>query len=189
MEYNKKVGAGRKFVEGIALSFEIMVLFVMLQVILTVAVMLALISAYVVNEGGEYDYYGAMLFVSGVLSKDNFMVMLTVLTTAVSAAFSVSIYWAVWGRKKSWQDKQYLKEKVLRAKPVAMICIASVGLYYLAILIAAVIAVVSPDTMEEYNEMMESALGGNQVLAMLAAVLLAPVNEECIMRGDRKSVV
>ncbi|MCI9385988.1 MAG: CPBP family intramembrane metalloprotease [Lachnospiraceae bacterium] len=183
MEYNKKVGTGRKFVEGIALSFEIMVLFVMLQVILTVAVMLALISAYVVNEGGEYDYYGAMLFVSGVLSKDNFMVMLTVVTTAVSAAFSVSIYWAVWGRKKSWQDKQYLKEKVLRAKPVAMICIASVGLYYLAILIAAVIAVVSPDTMEEYNEMMESALGGNQVLAMLAAVLLAPVNEECIMRG------
>lgn len=46
MEYNKKVGTGRKFVEGIALSFEIMVLFVMLQVILTVAVMLALISAY-----------------------------------------------------------------------------------------------------------------------------------------------
>ncbi len=53
MEYNKKVGAGRKFVEGIALSFEIMVLFVMLQVILTVAVMLALISAYVVMRAGS----------------------------------------------------------------------------------------------------------------------------------------
>lgn len=183
MEYNKNVGTGRKFVEGIALSFEIMALFVMLQVFITVAAMAGAQTAYAVNAGEDYSYYGAVHFMTDTLSEGNFMVMLTVVATAVSAAFSVSIYWAVWGRKKSWQDKQYLKEKVLRAKPVAMICIASVGLYYLAILIAAVIAVVSPDTMEEYNEMMESALGGNQALAMLAAVILAPVNEECIMRG------
>ena len=37
--------------------------------------------------------------------------------------------------------------------------------------------------METYNDMMDTALGGSQLLAMLAAVILAPVNEECIMRG------
>lgn len=183
MEYNKNAGAGKKFLEGIVLSFEIMGMFVMLQVMVMVAVMMAAGTAYAIKAGEDYSYDGAMLFMSKVMSQGDFMVTLTVVATLISAAFSVCIYWAVWGRKKSGADKQYLKEKVFRAKPIAMICIAAVGLYYMAILIAAVIAVISPGTMEEYNEMMESALGGNQILAMLAAVLLAPVNEECIMRG------
>lgn len=183
MGNNKNMGAGRKFVEGIALSFEIMGLFLALQVVVTMAAMLAIVSAYAVNAGEGYNYNDAMLFTSNVMEQGNFMVMLTVAATAVSALFSVSFYWAIWGRRKPEQDKRYLREKVLRAKPVVMICIASFGLYYLAILIAAVIAAVSPDTMEEYNELMESALGGSQVLALLAAVILAPINEECIMRG------
>lgn len=183
MGNNKNVEAGRKFVEGIALSFEIMGQFLALQVVVTMAAMLAIVSAYAVNAGEGYNYNDAMLFTSNVMEQGNFMVMLTVAATAVSALFSVSFYWAIWGRRKTEQDKRYLREKVLRAKPVVMICIASFGLYYLAILIAAVIAAVSPDTMEEYNELMESALGGSQVLALLAAVILAPINEECIMRG------
>lgn len=183
MEYDKSAGAGRKFVEGIALSFEIMALSVMLQIFIMIAVMAAAGTVYAANAAGGYDAYGAMIFMNDTLSEGDFMVMLTVVATAVSAGFSVSIYWIVWGRKKTETDRRYLKETVLRAKPVAMVCIACVGLYYLAILISAAVAVLSPDTLEEYNEMMESALGGNQMLAMLAAVILAPVNEECIMRG------
>ena len=72
---------------------------------------------------------------------------------------------------------------MLRVRTFSMIVIGCVGLYYLALLIAAAIAVASPETMETYNDMMDTALGGSQLLAMLAAVILAPVNEECIMRG------
>ena len=118
-----------------------------------------------------------------ILSEPGYLTTLTVVATLVSTVFSVPAYWIIWGRKKTAQDKQYFREKVLRLKPFAMIIIASCGLYYLAILIAAVIAVVSPETMNDYNEMMDTALGGSQMLAMLAAVILAPVNEECIMRG------
>ena len=167
MEYDKSAGAGRKFVEGIALSFEIMALSVMLQIFIMIAVMAAAGTVYAANAAGGYDAYGAMIFMNDTLSEGDFMVMLTVVATAVSAGFSVSIYWIVWGRKKTETDRRYLKETVLRAKPVAMVCIACVGLYYLAILISAAVAVLSPDTLEEYNEMMESALGGNQMLAML----------------------
>lgn len=183
MEYNKNQTAGRKFVEGIALSFEIMGMFVMLQVMVSIAVMMAVLSVYAIDAGEGYNYLDAMSYMSEVTEEGNFMITLTVAATAISAVFSAGFYWAVWGRRKPERDKQFLKEKVLRAKPVAMMGIACFGLYYLAILIASVIAVVSPDTMKEYNELMESTLGGSQILALLAAVLLAPVNEECIMRG------
>ena len=41
----------------------------------------------------------------------------------------------------------------------------------MAILIAELINVISPATMESYNELMEMSLGGSEILALLAAVI------------------
>ncbi|MDE6219300.1 MAG: CPBP family intramembrane metalloprotease [Lachnospiraceae bacterium] len=181
MEYNKNAGAGKKFLEGILVSFEIMVLFMVLQILVSFTGTVAAMSAYMIQTGN--DVQDAQYALWDIMTDSTYMTTLTVVATFVSAIFSVPAYWIIWGRKRTEQDRQYFREKVLKLKPFAMIVIASCGLYYLAILISAVIAVVSPETMESYNEMMDMALGGSQMLAMLAAVILAPVNEECIMRG------
>lgn len=181
MEYNKNAGAGRKFVEGILVSFEVMVLFMVLQVMVSLAGTAAAMAAYMVRTGKAIE--DAQYALWDIMTDSSYMTTLTVVATLVSAIFSVSAYWLIWGRNKTAQDKQYFREKVLKVRSFAMIVTASFGLYYLAILISAVIAVASPGTMEDYNEMMDMALGGSQMLAMLAAVILAPVNEECIMRG------
>lgn len=181
MGNDRNAGAGRKFLEGILVSFEIMALFMILQVLVSVVGVEAAMLAYMLQTGSDIQY--AQRALMDIITEPGYMTTLTVTATLVSTVFSVPAYWIIWGRKKTAQDKQFFREKVLRLKPFAMIVIASCGLYYLAILISAVIAVVSPETMNDYNEMMDTALGGSQALAMLAAVLLAPVNEECIMRG------
>lgn len=181
MGNNRDAGAGRKFLEGILVSFEIMALFMVLQVLVSVVGVEAAMLAYMLQTGNDIQY--AQRAVMDIITEPGYMTTLTVTATLVSTVFSVPAYWIIWGRKKTAQDRQFFREKVLKLKPFAMIVIASCGLYYLAILISAVIAVVSPETMNEYNEMMDTALGGSQALAMLAAVILAPVNEECIMRG------
>ncbi len=181
MENNRDAGPGRKFLEGIIVSAAIMVMFMLLQIMVSIVGIEAAMLAYMTRGGNNIQYVESALM--DILSEPGYLTTLTVVATLVSTVFSVPAYWIIWGRKKTAQDKQYFREKVLRLKPFAMIIIASCGLYYLAILIAAVIAVVSPETMNDYNEMMDTALGGSQMLAMLAAVILAPVNEECIMRG------
>ncbi len=181
MENNKNAGAGRKFLEGIMLSAEIMALFMLLQILVSFVGAAAAMTAYMLNTGSDAVY--AQYALIDIMTDSSYMTMLTVVATLVSALFSVPAYWLIWGRKKTEEDKRYFREKVLRLRPFAMIVIASCGLYYLAILIAAMIAIISPATMENYNEMMETALGGSQMLALVAAVILAPVNEECIMRG------
>ncbi|MDE5697263.1 MAG: CPBP family intramembrane metalloprotease [Lachnospiraceae bacterium] len=181
MEYNKNAGAGRKFLEGILVSFEIMVLFMVLQVLVSFVGAAAAMTSYMVQTGRSA--IAAQYALLDTMTDSGYMTTLMVVATLVSVLFSVSSYWLIWGRKKTAEDRQYFKEKVLKLKPFAMIVIASCGLYYLSLLIAAVIAVVSPATMEAYSEMMETALGGSQMLAMVAAVILGPVNEECIMRG------
>lgn len=181
MEYNKNAGAGKKFLEGILVSFEIMVLFMVLQVLVSFVGAAAAMTSYMVQTGRSA--MAAQYALLDTMTDSGYMTTLMVVATLVSVLFSVPSYWLIWGRKKTAEDKRYFKEKVLKLKPFAMIVIASCGLYYLSLLIAAVIAVVSPATMEAYSEMMETALGGSQMLAMVAAVILGPVNEECIMRG------
>ncbi|MDE6916401.1 MAG: CPBP family intramembrane metalloprotease [Lachnospiraceae bacterium] len=181
MEYNRNEGAGKKIVEGILASCAIMLLFMMLQVFVSLVGTTAALTAHMLSAGGDADQ--ALNALWDTTSGGRFMTLLTLVATLVSTLFSLPAYWIVWGRKRTEQDRRYFREKVLRIKPFAMIVIACCGLYYVAILISAVIAVVSPDTMEAYNEMMDMALGGSEILAMMAAVLLAPINEECIMRG------
>lgn len=181
MEYNKDEGIGKKFVEGLLVSFVIMGLFFLLQLLIAFVGVMAAVMASILETG--MDAQDAQRAALQIMTDGNYMTMLTVVSTFAMAVFSVPAYWLVWGRRRTAQDKQYFRKNVLRLRTFSMIVIGCVGLYYLALLITAVIAVASPQTMEEYTDMMESALGGSQLLAMLAAVILAPVNEECIMRG------
>lgn len=181
MEYNKKAGVGKKFVEGILLSFEIMGLFMLLQILVSVVGVMAAVVACILQ--GEEDMMQAQYAAMNIVMDGSFMTMLTVVATFVSLIFSVSAYWIIWGRKRTVQDKQFFRDKALRLRTFSMIVIGSCGLYYLSILLVALIALFSPETMENYNDMMESALGGSEILAVFAAVILAPINEECIMRG------
>ncbi|MDE7200850.1 MAG: CPBP family intramembrane metalloprotease [Lachnospiraceae bacterium] len=182
MDYNQEEAeAGKKFQEGILVSFAIMELFMLLQILVGIVGATATMTAYMVQTGSDMNH--AQYALVRIMMNSRYQIILLVVATFVSAVFSVPAYWIIWGRKKTAQDKQYFREKVLRIKPFAMIVIASCGLYYLALLIVAVIAVVSPETMESYTDMMDTTFGESQALAMLAAVILAPINEECIMRG------
>ncbi len=181
MEYNKKEGIGKKFVEGILLSFEIMGLFMLLQLLVSfVGVMAATIAGNILSEG---DMAQTQHIAMNIAMDSNFMTILTVAATFISLIFSVSAYWIIWGRKKTAEDKQFFRKKGLRIRTFSMIVIGSCGLYYLSILIVGLIMVFNPEVMENYNEMMELALGGSEILAIFTAVILAPINEECIMRG------
>lgn len=181
MENNRDAGAGRKFVEGILVSFEIMGLFLLLQIMVSFVGASAVMAAYMLQTGADVE--SAQYAALNVMMDSRYMTTLTVVATMVSAMVSVPAYWLIWGRKKTAEDRKYFRKKVLRLRTFAMIVIASFGLYYLALLIVAVIAAASPAVMEEYSELMDTALGGSEVLALLAAVILAPINEECIMRG------
>lgn len=177
----KKPGLAAKIFGGIVLSFVILGLFLLLQGI--VAVVAVFVQIFQVALASQGDVAYVMQYAETLQTDGAFMTQLTAVATAISAVFAVFFYWLIWGRNKTQEDKLFLKERVLRLKPVILVSVASFGLYYVSLLLLAVIAVISPETVERYNELMESALGGSELIAMLAAVILAPINEECIMRG------
>ena len=174
-------GIAGKVFNGILVSFVIMGLFIGIQFVTAIVMMIAAAMQYALEAPGDVAYVTRML--TKTIQDGEFMTNLTVIATAISAVFAVFFYWLLWGRKKPAEDKQYFREKVLRGKNVVMICVGTVGLYFVSILISDIIGIISPETMKEYNEMMDIALGGNIFMAVIAAVVLAPISEECIMRG------
>ena len=137
MENGKSASAGKKLLEGILLSFGIMGLFMALQILVSFVGMTAAMTAYMLQTGGDIVHAQYALF--DILADSDYLTMLTVVATLVSAMFSVPAYWLVWGRKRTAQDRQYFREKVLKPRPFAMVVIGSCGLYYLAILILSLI--------------------------------------------------
>lgn len=172
--------AGRLF-GGIAFSFLIMGLFMGVQFVVALVFMIVIAVQYALEAPGNVAYVTRML--TEIIQEPDVMTNLTVVATAISAVLAVFFYWLILGRKKTESDKLYFKEKVLRAKNFFMVSIATVGLYFLALILENLVAVVSPDIFQSYSEMMEMSLGGNVFLVALAVVLLAPISEECIMRG------
>jgi len=177
----KKPGIMGKLFGGILLSLVIMGLFIGVQFVVAIVLMFGTAIQYALESPGDVNYTTQMLMQT--MQGEDFLTNLTVIATAVSAVIAVFFYWLLWGRKRTAEDKRYFHEKVLKGKNFLMISIATVGLYFLAILISNIIGIVSPDTMEEYNEMMNMALGGNIFMVLLATIILAPISEECIMRG------
>ena len=145
MEYNKGEGIGKKIVEGLLVSFVIMGLFFLLQLLIALVGVMAAVTAGMLETG--MDAQDAQRAAMQIVMDGNYMTLLTVVSTFAMAVFSVPAYWLVWGRHKTAQDKQYFRKQVLRLRTFSMIVIGCVGLYYLALLIAAVIAVASPQTM------------------------------------------
>lgn len=178
-----KLGLVKKFFGGIVFSLVILGAFIGLQMVLSMLVMFCIGAVYALQMGADMDQMALVERLQEIMFSGKFMTGLTAGLTAISAIVSVLCYWLIWGRKRTPQDKKYFKEKVWKAKPIIMISISAFGLYYLALLLTVVIEWISPSTMESYSEMVEMALGGSEILAMLAAVILAPINEECIMRG------
>jgi len=112
-------------------------------------------------------------------------------TTQISfAATLVSLIVAViWYRKaycKGYKlaDFKATCRKCIKPDILAGLFCAAIALYYITFFIVAIIDFVSPASMIKYNELMEDA-GMNDINAavIILTVVLAPINEECIMRG------
>lgn len=173
----------KKIFGGIILSFIILGLFIGVQYISMFIFLIIYVVKYIARTGAIDDVNMIKIELMRLISQPDFMTSMTAILTAISTLVAVPCYWGIWGRKKTVEDKKYFKEKVLKVKPFVMISIAAVGFYYFALILIAIIQIINPQMMANYTEMMDMALGGNVIFSMLAAVILAPINEECIMRG------
>ena len=90
--------------EGILVSFEIMGLFLLLQIMVSFVGASAVMAAYMLQTGADVE--SAQYAALNVMMDSRYMTTLTVVATMVSAVVSVPAYWLIWGRKKTAEDRR-----------------------------------------------------------------------------------
>lgn len=166
--------------KAIVAGFFITVLFLVIQSIVSVLgtsiVTVGIMAEYDVSTITQEELTNLLLD-SGAMTV---MLFFAILITGI-----VALIWykAGYVKKYTKENRMELKEKAGNVKIIGSLILAGIGCYSLAILIASVIALISPAAMDNFNNMMSSATGGNAVLSFLTVVILAPIAEEVIFRG------
>lgn len=139
-------------------------------------------SAICVVQAGGDAQAGTQLYMDKV-TNSGLLTDITAITTVLYGL--VAVLWYKLGLVKKYTSDQWneFKQKVLNIKTVAIIVVATIGCYCLDILLARLIAVAIPGSMETFNSVMSLTLGGSTLVSSLVVVILAPVAEEVAFRG------
>lgn len=171
----------KKAWKGILFSFLALFAFWGIQVLISGAAS-AIFMVQCVGEAGGDMTAGQELYMDKI-QNSGFMTNILCLTTAISAIVAILWYKLAFVRKYTVEKKEELRKNVLHGKVIAMLVIVAVGCYSLDVTIANLVAWLSPAAMDSFESIMGAALSGSMAVSFLTMVILAPVAEECLMRG------
>ncbi|MCR5204407.1 MAG: CPBP family intramembrane metalloprotease [Lachnospiraceae bacterium] len=172
---------GKNPVLAIILTFLIMLAFLAIQVVVILPFMVKSVSRVVVDSPelmlDEQEFTDALL---GSIDY----VEVSMLATFVSMVVAILWYRFVYCKGYSFADLKKSCKKIMTGRTILGLFLAAVCLYYASNFILLIVSLVSPSAIDDYNELMESA--GLTIInwkIIVMTVIMAPINEECIMRG------
>lgn len=176
----KKATIPEKIFVGIGISLLMMLAYLAVQMVVGMG---AGIVAGVYYGVTQTDVEKVTESIQSLVTDPEFLTGITVLGTLLSVILSVTWYGLVYGKKKTAQEKEFFKKKVCRIQNFVTVAVACISVYFFAVLIVEVMTLLCPDVVKQFEETMNMSFGGNPVLGTIAVVVLAPIGEECLMRG------
>ena len=165
------------------LLFSILALLAALAVQMVVGIpMAAIIMVQCMMQAGGDANVAQQLYVEATMGTE-FMTNLLVVSTAAYGIVVLLWYKFAYVKKYTAEKRAAFKETVCKSKVIGSLVIAAVGCYCLDILVASFVSILSPEALEVFNSSMEAVLSGDELMAFLVVVILAPIAEEILFRG------
>ena len=165
------------------LLFSILALLAALAVQMVVGIpMAAIIMVQCMMQAGGDANAAQQLYVEATMGTE-FMTNLLVVSTAAYGIVVLLWYKFAYVKKYTAEKRAAFKETVCKSKVIGSLVIAAVGCYCLDILVASFVSILSPEALEVFNSSMEAVLSGDELMAFLVVVILAPIAEEILFRG------
>lgn len=171
----------KQLCQGIVFGILVMLAVLLIQVVVSFAGSMVMMAQCMLETGGDAAAFQE-LYMEKALDSD-FMTNLLFIATAVEMIVVLLWYKLAFVKKYTSEQKAEFRNNVLKGKVFAILAIAAVGCYSLDILIASLVGLVSPESMDSFNELMATATSGNAVISFLTIVVLAPIAEEIAFRG------
>lgn len=171
----------KKIWKGILFSVLAMIVALVIQMLVGIPVAAILMVQCTAQAGGDANV--AMQLYMEAATGTEFMTDLLVASTAVYGIVVLLWYKLAYVKKYTVEKREAFKENVLKGKILISLVIAAVGCYCFDILVATLVSIISPESLESFNSLMGSVLSGDEFMAFLAVVILAPIAEELLFRG------
>ncbi len=170
----------KKPVKSVVCSLLTLLAFIAIQVTVSGVGAAAYMVSCIAQNDGDTD--AAMQTYMDQIGSSGFMTNLLLVTTLICGI--VALLWYRFGIVKKYDRSKWEAFKVqVNGKNIAKVAVLAIGCYGVALLLAELIAIVVPGSMEDYNEVLGMALSGNEIVAFITVVILAPVAEELAFRG------
>ena len=180
-EQKPKKQSGKGMIVGIILGILAMIATLMTQIIVSSIGVIVLQAQCISEVGGDAAAVQALYMQK--LTETGFLTNMTFIATAAEAMVVLLWYKLAFVKKYTSLQKAEFRSNVLKGKIVGSLVLAGVGCYSLAVLIAGVVGLISPASMENFTELMGATTSGNEVISFLTLVILAPIAEEVAFRG------
>jgi membrane protease YdiL (CAAX protease family) len=159
--------------KGIVFSILILVAFLIIQTIVQLipytVYMLGCIQKMGGDQAAAQEYYLNTLVSSGI--------------PTIALALSTLVYGFVAALWYKFGFAKRYRKGTLHGKTLGILTIATIGCYGIALLLSGIITVLMPSARETFDNTMNTALGGNVIVACLVLVIFAPIAEELVFRG------
>ncbi|MCR4624910.1 MAG: CPBP family intramembrane metalloprotease [Lachnospiraceae bacterium] len=162
------------------ICFLIMIVFLLIQVVVTVPMMIIKMIELgpTIPDSMPYDQ------VYNLLMDSIDVVTMSFVSTIVSMIVAVIWYKKCFCKGYGLGEFKASCKKIIKPDIIGGLFFAAVGLFFFTSIIVAIIYSVSPKAIDDYNDLMDSVgLSSYDWKMIVLTVLLAPINEECIMRG------
>lgn len=135
-----------------------------------------------IEAAGDADKY--MSIYTEKVMNSGYVTTLTAVSTVISLIVASIWYYNGYYKKKKAEGKtESFRSKLNDKYMIGTILVGIVGIYSLAVLLQGVAGKLMPNMNQYFNTVMSLSVGGSELLGVLVAVFLAPINEEIVMRG------
>lgn len=160
--------------------FLIVIVFLLIQVAVTLPMMIIKMIELKpsITETMSYDE------VYKLITESIDVVSVSFLSTVISLIVAVIWYKKVYCKGYGMNEFKASCKRIIKPDIMGGLFFAALGLFFFTSIIVGIIYTISPKAVEDYSKLMdEVGLTDVDWLMIILTVLLAPINEECIMRG------
>ena len=177
----KKQNKVLKRIGGIGYGLLFILLFYTIQFIVAFIMMMGIMIQLFAGSGG--DISSALLLFQSKIQEPEFLTIMTCVSTAATALVFGIWYKFKFANKKQKDEWQGLWKQSMNKRNVILFTLAAVTCYLLALDVITIMQILIPQAVEDFEDMMSMVTGGNEAVSFLFVVFLAPIGEECFMRG------
>lgn len=166
-----------------AIGFSLLILFAFFAIQMVGSIAMVLISVIIMVAKNPSEAANIQSQMLGLSTDSNYISSITTVCIFVSAIAAMIWYYVRDVRKSDRGNVGKVIRKVTTVKGIIIWISGSVFCFGCAVFLSELMGLLSPSAMDMFNDTMDLALGGNEIISFLTVVVLAPIAEELIFRG------